>query len=437
MPLYLLILVGAAVTLAILSLPLTSRPIVGAVLVIGGFLTQAILVDVPSIHFGLLIHPEDIIFALLFAAAALRYAMGKSRVRGMGWLPIFLFVLFSIGVVRGIASFGIKDAGNEAREWFYFLSGVIYFSSFNLGAVTRRRLITAWMVACLALVSIAAFRWAASASGMVLRSEWAIMAGDKARPLTAGQANFLAIAFFASLFLNISQRGPMWQRKIFLLLGPVLLLLQHRTVWAGVILGMLWLGLGDARFRKKALRAIFGMAVLGTLLLTFLAGHHADIAGDALRDSATNNDTLLWRVEGWHQLLFNNPAANKLNDTIGQPFGTGYARIIMGHYIPGHIYPHNYYVEAFLRVGAVGLFLLIWMYVKGIRRLRDLPLTFHAAAYPDVRFWSLVLILQLAFFFTYGAPYDQSILTGVALAGMLPKSRRAKLALPPPQPAET
>ena len=35
--------------------------------------------------------------------------------------------------------------------------------------------------------------------------------------------------------------------------------------------------------------------------------------------------------------------------------------------------PHNWYVEAFLRLGAVGLFLLARMYFLGMQRLKRLP----------------------------------------------------------------
>ena len=46
------------------------------------------------------------------------------------------------------------------------------------------------------------------------------------------------------------------------------------------------------------------------LFTVFIFGHRSEVAAAELRDSATNDDTIVWRAEGWYQLLFNNPALN-------------------------------------------------------------------------------------------------------------------------------
>ena len=73
------------------------------------------------------------------------------------------------------------------------------------------------------------------------------------RVLNAAQGDFLAIAFFASMFLNLANVGPWWQGKAFYVLGPIILLLQHRTVWMEMIVGLLWLGLHHRRMRRGRL----------------------------------------------------------------------------------------------------------------------------------------------------------------------------------------
>lgn len=429
----LLYLIPAMAMLIGMALPLVSRPRAGAVLVMALFCCDTLFVSVPPITLGVQIYLSDIAFGVLFVAVTLRCMTGRAKLAGARWIPVCLFLLFFVALTRGFALYGAKDAGNESRGWFYFLSGVLYFSSFNLSAQMRRWLTTAWLVVSVAIMGLAIFRWMATIAGLSIATQWEGVGGSEIRVLNAGQAYFLAMAFFASVFLNLSNTGPRWQRKAFYVLGPVLLLLQHRTVWVLMILGLLWLALQDARFRKRAVGAILGMAVVGIVLIVFLFGHQSAVAGAALRDSASNDDTFLWRVAGWYELLFDNPARNALNDAIGQPFGTGYERVIGGARIV--VPPHNWYVEAFLRLGVVGLFLLVSMYSRGLRRLKCLPAKSCMCAYPDVRFWRLVLLLQLAFFFTYGALYEQSILTGVALAGMRLRTQRSKTPGTPSLPA--
>lgn len=225
----------------------------------------------------------------------------------------------------------------------------------------------------------------------------------------------MGVAFFASIFLNLNKMGPAWQRKAFYLLGPVILILQHRTVWGVMLGGILWLALRNRQLRKQAIGAIVGMTIVGLALGAFVLGRQADI-GASLQSSATDEGSFLWRLAGWYQLLFANPERNPLNDTIGQPSGSGFARVIAGGIVD--VQPHNYYVETFLRLGIIGLFLLIVLYVRGMLRMRRLPSKLQRYAYPNARFWELILFLQLIYFFTYGVTYDQSILTGLAISGL-------------------
>jgi O-antigen ligase len=425
--LYVPILISAMVVLAGLSLFFASRPLAGAVLVVATYLYETLVYSMPVISLGIQISPSDIVFAILFVAVTLRFALGMRKPRRREWIPICLFVLFFISLARGIALYG-REAASESRGWFYFLSGVLYFSSFGASPRMRKKLTNILLTAGVALVGVAIYRWMALAAGFTIGAEWAV-ARENSRVLNASQANLLAMAFFASVFLNLSNVRSKWQCKAFYLFGPVLVVLQHRTVWAVMIAGLLLLGLQDARFRKKAIIAIIAMAIAGLVMTVFFFGHQSEVITASLQDSATNGDTFLWRVEGWYQLLFNNPARNTFNDTIGQPFGTGYERTFGDVHVPSNIVPHNYYIEAFLRFGLIGLLLLIFLYVLGMRRLKRLPRQLHKYAYPDVRFWRLVLFMQLAYFFTYGASYDQSILTGMAIAGF-------RLRLPRPTPSE-
>jgi ABC-type multidrug transport system fused ATPase/permease subunit len=430
LPILIIAIVGG-VLFASLSLYFRSRPLAGANIVLAVYLIEILFVHVPPIPLGVQIYPADIVFALLFGAVMFRYAIGMPKLRAFRWILIALFLLYFISVARGFALFGLKQTANEGRGWFYFLTGMAYFSSFSLSSSMRKKLMTRWFVASVLMIVIAMFRWVAVATGVSVGTDWA-EGGTSIRVLNSSAAFFLAMAFFGSMFLNLSHRGPKWQRRAFYVLGPVILLLQHRTVWEVMIVGLLWLGLRDARFRKKAKGAIVGMALVGIMMGGFVFGYRSELISGTLRNSATNGDTFLWRVVGWYQLVFNNfadndnPTLRKLDRTIGQPFGTGYERMVLGAHLPPFTVPHNYYVETYLRLGIVGLFLLILLYVSGMRRMKRMRPRFRNHAYPNPNFWHLVLLSQLCFFLTYGASYDQSILAGAALAGIRLKGYHLK-----------
>jgi hypothetical protein len=73
-----------------------------------------------------------------------------------------------------------------------------------------------------------------------------------------------------------------------------------------------------------------------------------------------------------------------------------------------------------------------------MRRMKRVPALLRRYAYPDARFWRLVLLLQLVYFLAYGASYDQSILLGITISGIRLRLRRpaAVPILPPDAPFE-
>lgn len=417
---------------------LARRPLAAAALAISAFLLEMLLVTPPALELGLLIYPADMVFSLLLLAAVVRYAGGMARLLPGRRIALALLALYLFALGRGFAANGLKLAGVEGRGSFYFLSGILYFSSFRWEAAARRRVVALWLGASLLLTGVAVFRWLATVAGLAIVAQWEGVGASAIRVLNASQAAFLAAGFFASVFLNLSGQGPCWQQKAFYLLGPVALLLQHRTVWVQLLLGVLWLGLQEPRFRRKAIGVLGGMAVL-TLLLTWgLFRQRSDVAVESLQNYASDEGTFMWRVAGWQELLFNNPARNSFDDAVGQPFGTGFSRQIDLGIVDST--PHNYYVEAFLRLGWIGLGLLLLLYGGCIRRLQRIPRCWRAAAYPDARFWGLILILQLLYFVTYAPTYDQSILAGIAIAGLplaapLPASASLPAAKPTCLPA--
>src|SRR5512147_2707828 len=100
---------------SIAALPLASKPLVGAVLIVATFVLEALLVTPLAIPLGLLIYPEDIVFVLLLAATTFRYARGVAKPEGVRPILLFIFLLFFVALARGLSSHYLKQAANECR----------------------------------------------------------------------------------------------------------------------------------------------------------------------------------------------------------------------------------------------------------------------------------------------------------------------------------
>jgi hypothetical protein len=93
---------------------------------------------------------------------------------------------------------------------------------------------------------------------------------------------------------------------------------------------------------------------------------------------------------------------------IGSPFGSGYAREIAVGTMHGivEVNPHNFYVQVFLRLGIVGLALMVVIYARLLQRSRRLGDSWGQAT-------CFLLLTQLVFFSTYPPSFEQGLLLGL------------------------
>jgi hypothetical protein len=132
---------------------------------------------------------------------------------------------------------------------------------------------------------------------------------------------------------------------------------------------------------------------------------------ESLQQSATTDNTLIWRIAGWYQLVFLR-TADTTHLLFGDAFGTGFARMIGNSDVV--VGPHNFYVETYLRLGIVGLCLLVWFFVQEFRtcnRLASLYIPVKARLSP--RLWGLLILFQMTYSITYNPGYEQSIIIGM------------------------
>jgi O-antigen ligase len=105
---------------------------------------------------------------------------------------------------------------------------------------------------------------------------------------------------------------------------------------------------------------------------------------------------------------------------VGLPFGSGWERTLpSGHTIESHISPHNFYLETFLRTGAIGLLLMLALYYLALRasaRRGPAPDDGQLLS-PSVLF--VVIAVQLLYYITYTPDTAQAMLFGLGCAAVL------------------
>jgi hypothetical protein len=327
------------------------------------------------------------------------------------------FLLLSISIIRGIHGIGLQEAGVQARPDFYFSATVLYFCSFTYEPKTQRRLLCLWSAAAACLVLLTLFRWGATVLGLPIAAQWSALVQQLPfRVLTAAQAFFLMIALLLSVLCRLHGIGTRWQRISVYVLAPVIVLLQHRTVWVITIVLFVVLIIRESRLRVRVVWGMVATAVICLVLVFVVFRPHSNTAvlAESLQTAATNDRTFLWRVENWRQMVLVNASVRDL--LLGQPYGSSLWRedeTNEGSVIDVEVNPHNYFVLILMRMGVLGLLLLVVAYRLGIRGLPRSAAQSELVFYPDHRFWQFVLWSQVLFFITYGPSYLDAMLLGI------------------------
>ena len=391
------------------------RSDVGAVLVIGLLLFDVFFAHVStSFMLGpVRVGTSDILFVVMSTAAVARL-LRIQRFTTPQRLLIAFGLLVAWAIMRGAGPFGVPAAINEARSFLRFIGVALYFSTVEPRRELLDRIGRLWLFAAVALSALAVMRWGALAAG-VTQGMLASATGS-VRVLGASDTLVIAIGAFLA-FPMLADR----HRKLTRFLGPAMLvvvvLLQHRTVWVVAAAGTAYLLYRQRALAKHALTALVAaVAVLAVLVSTVFYDEEA-AATEQLAQSAQRTGTWEWRVAGWTALLRDAGPDGPEEFLAGRPFGTGWERQLgpLGRTVD--VSPHNYYITVFLRVGVLGLAMVLWLYGFALRGT-------HLAARQGHLKGSLLgpeaihvaVAVQLVFFIPYSAQTEHGLLLGLALA---------------------
>ena len=119
--------------------------------------------------------------------------------------------------------------------------------------------------------------------------------------------------------------GQRWIRWISVLLLLFVLVLNRRTVWLAIVVGVAVLMLRDRRLGRRALVLVAFGAVMTAVAFVWLGGLQE---GSRAR-GPSGSGNLNWRVQGWSELV-DAWSRNSTDWVIGQPVGSGFTREIEG-----------------------------------------------------------------------------------------------------------
>ena len=414
-----LVAIGA-VGIAVIEL-LVRRAEVGAALLLGATLMSATLVSrVPSLTLpgGIRVQLHDVGFTLVLAAAILRMLRMPRFTKWQRW-ALLVAVMLVLSLVRGVAAFGPQHAIAELRLFLAFVAGALYFSTFAPSRRMNDRIGRIWLVLSIPMMIVVCLRWLATLAGIDLGVPPAEFGADAAlKVLNGPYAFFLADAVILTVpFWHLRDRRSRRLTWLGALLLVFVVLLDRRTVWLTVVVGLAVVMVRNRSLSRRVLAMVVGAVLLAGVGYVALVGG-SEGEGGSVATSAVSTGTLDWRIQGWYELVDGLPKGRVVT---GEPLGSGFTREVQGSEVEAE--PHNFYVTVLLRAGVVGLLALIALTVGLLRALWRLPAPGDHDGLLAPGVFPALLAMQIVWFIAWTPGMEQGIVTGLA-AGLAAYSRR-------------
>ncbi|HEV8164029.1 MAG TPA: O-antigen ligase family protein [Actinomycetota bacterium] len=420
------LVVAAALGVALLEL-LLRRADVAAALVFGSVVVQAYFIDrVPALALpgGVQVYLTDMVASLILGAAVLRLLRTPRFDRFQRWLLV-LGVLLLVSLVRGVAAFGLQPSIADFREYLFFGGVALYFATFPPAVGLYDRIGRIWLAMTIPMMLLVCARWLAVFAGVDLGVPAEKYGADAAIRVIDGPFNFfLAHAFVLSVPVWLRGQQERWIRWTSVLLLLFCLVLNRRTVWLAIVVGVAVLMLRDRRLGRRALVLVALGGVLTAVAFVWLGGLQE--SSEPVVQSGSGN--LSWRVQGWSELV-TAWSRSPTEWAIGQPVGSGFARQVEGVQTNTQYGPHNFYIEILVRTGFVGLVALVVLTVGLLRALWHTPSRDTGLLGPGVL--PALLAMQIVWYLTWPPGSEQGLVTGLAAAVAAAEVSRRRLAARP------
>lgn len=410
-PVLVLVLLMLGVACLLLLDVLTRRPEVATLLVLGLVVLDAAVDSslVSAELAGFRVSPADAGFGLVAGAALMRFFHIERMSPEQRWISVLGVMCFA-SLLLGVASAPLSTAVNDFRTYLGFVAPALYFSTvFDTEA--RRAMLKPWFWTAMAMAAIVIVRWTARLGGIELG-----VFGDSfdaaIRVLNGPKTMFVASA--AVLLLLAGSNEVAWteyrrERQLGTLLLILAILLNRRTVWLALIVALVLMLSWQGGAGKRAAKVAGSGLVVLVVALTFSYG---TLQGDrTFAQSATDLDTLEWRLSGWQEMLESHPEG-PINYVIGMPFGSGFVRTNEGTEV--EVGPHSFYVQTFLRTGIVGLAALVTAMGLAFVALLQRP-SGHDGPLSG-RLLVVLIVMQAVWLLAWTPGPEQGVILGLAVA---------------------
>jgi hypothetical protein len=410
-PLTLLAVIAGAGLFVVLIENVIRRSTFAAGLIMAYFVVATAGIDLPFIALGgITVYIPDLLSTVLITGATARLLRVRKFTASQ---HVFLAVaaLIALSMLRGIAAYGIPSSVNEARFWIAFAASAAYFSTVGPSPSVHRRIGEFWLWSGVALACLAVARWVVLATGLPLGGIFIQADGQNLRVLGSDPTTFIALAFFIAA-PALQSGGRVSHRRIAVGLLAVAVLLQHRSVWVAIIIGLLVLMRRNPQLsRRLAVLLVIAVTAGGALILTVFENEPEELSS-----RATNSQTFGWRVEGWRQLAFEDGPTGPVEVVSGKPFGSGWQRRVGGNVVV-EAGPHSFWIAALLRLGVVGVAALLYCYGRPVVAVLRRPTQrLQSDLLNDDTLVSL-LVVQATFSLAYNPPaFPTGIIVGLALS---------------------
>lgn len=377
---------------------------------------------------GLQAYPADILVVVLMVVVVLESFKRPVRLQGPLLLWLALGGLLFTSLALGLSQYG-KSAGTESRDYVYFWCVGLYACTCEFDEAEMKK-IAKWATWCAyGLIAIALYRWIGLALGFVPRSfvlDIGITSVFRALPSEA--AFFLAAAALVHGMAWLRGTGSPRSGLHALIFAAIVVVLQHRSVWLATVVAGAVLMVQERKHLPRQFPWLLGFVLLAGIGMGIAATFgYLDPLFDALDASLSSvtasRSTVTDRMFGWESLL--DEWANSSTKTLlfGFPYGHGWHRFVDGKV--AEYSPHNFYVDMLLRVGVVGLGLLVLATLMAlcyslVAKVESEP------EYLQIRGFGLILVASVVYYVPYSASYTHGAVTGLALAQIMHRSIRRR-----------
>lgn len=299
----------------------------------------------------------DVLSVALLVTALLRFSSLAHNLRTALWPWIGLGFLLAISLVTGLIENPFGTTMNEFRSFLQPYAAITWAMSLSWNQKAANALVRRFAVilGC-CLTAVAGYHFAIYGLGST--SDF-VDAGtgleQTTRPLVSGQALVILLCGILCLW-NWRRLGHKPLLVVAVIFFVVVIVTQQRTVWAVGLAALIVVFLA-ARAGSKALIAVFSLTAVWLVALLLSAQFMPQVIsqlGAAAEDSGTYDA----RVRSWTDLIDQTVAKGPSSVIFGQPMGGGFGRFEgVGRWV--EFAPHNWYVTIYLRVGIIGLGMLL------------------------------------------------------------------------------